>query len=171
MADTRIFRYLVHTPKFGLWYPRGSSFSLVGYTDSDWAGDHDDRKSTSGACQFIGRSLVSWASKKQNCISLSTAEAEYVAAAIACTQLLWMRQTLKEYGAIVTKCLFCVTMKVLSRLLTTPCNTQGPSILRFRITSFEIILLVVILLLIMYLPRTNLRISSRSLLMMQDFVT
>ena len=56
-AVTRIFRYLVHTPKFGLWYPRGSSFSLVGYTDSDWAGDHDDRKSTSGACQFIGRSL------------------------------------------------------------------------------------------------------------------
>ena len=77
MAVTRIFRYLVHTPKFGLWYPRGSSFSLVGYTDSDWAGDHDDRKSTSGSCQFIGRSLASWDSKKQNCISLSTSEAEY----------------------------------------------------------------------------------------------
>ena len=40
----RIFQYLVHTPKFGFWYPRGSSFSLVGYTDSDWAGDQDDRK-------------------------------------------------------------------------------------------------------------------------------
>ena len=43
MAVTRMFQYLVHTPKFGLWYPKGSSFSLVGYTDSDWAGDHDDR--------------------------------------------------------------------------------------------------------------------------------
>ena len=57
-----------------------------------------NRKSTSGACQFLGRSLVSWSSKKQNCISLSTAEAEYVAAASAGTQLVGMRQTLKEYG-------------------------------------------------------------------------
>jgi len=98
MAVKRIFRYLVHTPNFGLWYPRDSPFSLCGYTDSDWAGDKDDRKSTSGGCQFLGRSLVCWSSKKQNCISLSTAEAEYVAAASGCTQLLWMRQTLKEYG-------------------------------------------------------------------------
>ena len=98
MAVKRIFRYLVHTPFYGLWYPQGSTFALCGYTDSDWAGDKDDRKSTSGACQFLGRSLVCWSSKKQNCISLSTAEAEYVAAASACTQLLWMRQTLKEYG-------------------------------------------------------------------------
>jgi len=103
VAVKRIFRYLVHTPNFGLWYPKGSSFSLCGYTDSDWAGDKDDRKSTSGACQFLGRSLVCWSSKKQNCISLSTAESEYVAAASACTQLLWMRQTLKEFGVICDK--------------------------------------------------------------------
>jgi hypothetical protein len=103
VAVKRIFRYLVHTPNYGLWYPKGSSFSLSGYTDSDWAGDKDDRKSTSGACQFLGRSLVCWSSKKQNCISLSTAEAEYVAAASCCTQLLWMRQTLKDYGVICDK--------------------------------------------------------------------
>ena len=103
VAVKRIFRYLVHTPNYGLWYPKGSSFSLCGYTDSDWAGDKDDRKSTSGACQFLGRSLVCWSSKKQNCISLSTAEAEYVAAASGCTQLLWMRQTLKDYGVICDK--------------------------------------------------------------------
>jgi hypothetical protein len=66
--------------------------------DSDWAGDKDDRKSTSEACQFLGRSLVCWSSKKQNYISLSTVEAEYIAAASGCTQLLWIRQTLKEYG-------------------------------------------------------------------------
>ena len=93
MAVHRIFRYLVDTPRYGIWYPKGSSFILNGYTDADWAGDKDDRKSTSGACQFLGRSLVSWSSKKQNCISLTTAEAEYMAAASACTQLLWMRQT------------------------------------------------------------------------------
>jgi hypothetical protein len=93
-----IFRYLVHTPTYGLWYPKGSTFSLCGYTDSDWAGDKDDKKSTSRACQFLGRSLVCWSSKKQNCISLSTAEAEYIATASGCIHFLWMRQTLKEYG-------------------------------------------------------------------------
>ena len=98
MAIKRVFRYLVDTPRYGLWYLKGSDFSLCGYTDADWAGDKDDRKSTSGACQFLGRSLVWLSSKKQNCISLSTAEAEYVAAASGCTQLLWMRQTLRDYG-------------------------------------------------------------------------
>jgi hypothetical protein len=52
-------RYLVHTPKFGLWYPKGSTFDLIGYSDADWAGCKIDRKSTSGTCQFLGRSLVS----------------------------------------------------------------------------------------------------------------
>jgi hypothetical protein len=70
-------RYLVHTPKFGLWYPKESTFDLIGYSDVDWAGCKIDRKSTSGTCQFLGRSLVSWASKKQNSVALSTAEAEY----------------------------------------------------------------------------------------------
>jgi hypothetical protein len=79
-AVKRIMRYLVYTPKFGLWYPKGSTFDLIGYFDADWAGCKIDRKSTSGTCQFLGRSLVSWASKKQNSVALSTAEAEYIAA-------------------------------------------------------------------------------------------
>jgi len=98
VAVKRILRYLVLTPTLGLWYPKGSTFVLHGYSDSDWAGDKVDRKSTSGACHFLGQSLVSWSSKKQNCVSLSTAEAEYIAAASCCAQLLWMRQTLKDYG-------------------------------------------------------------------------
>jgi hypothetical protein len=81
-------RYLVHTPKFGLWYPKGSRFDLIGYSDADWAGCKIDRKSTSGTCQFLGRSLVSWASKKQNSVALSTAKAEYIAAGHCCVQLL-----------------------------------------------------------------------------------
>ena len=97
-AVKRILRYLVHTPNLGLWYPKGATFKLLGYSDSDWAGDKVDRKSTSGSCQFLGRSLVSWSSKKQNCVSLSTAEAEYIAAGSCCAQLLWMRQTLMDYG-------------------------------------------------------------------------
>jgi hypothetical protein len=57
----RILRYLVYTPKFGLWYPEGSTFDSTGYSDADWAGCKIDRKSTSVTCQFLGRSLVSWA--------------------------------------------------------------------------------------------------------------
>jgi hypothetical protein len=102
-AVKRIMRYLVYTPKFGLWYPKGSSFDLIGYSDADWAGCKIDRKSTSGTCQFLGRSLVSWASKKQNSIALSTAEAEYIAASHCCVQLLSMRQTLRDYGYKLSK--------------------------------------------------------------------
>jgi hypothetical protein len=99
----RILRYLVHTPKFGLWYPKGSTFDLIGYSDVDWAVCKIDRKSTSGTCQFLGRSLVSWASKKQNFVALSTAEAKYITASHCCAQLLWMRQTLRDYGYKLTK--------------------------------------------------------------------
>jgi hypothetical protein len=99
----RIMRYLVYTPMFGLWYPKGSTFDLIGYFDVDWAGCKIDRKSTSGTCQFLWRSLVSWASKKQNYVALSTAEAEYIAAGHCCAQLLWMRQTLRDYGYKLSK--------------------------------------------------------------------
>jgi hypothetical protein len=102
-AVKRIMRYLVYTPKFGLWYPKGSTFDLIGYFDADWVGCKIDRKSTSGTCQFLGRSLVSWASKKQNSVALSTAEAEYITASHCCAQLLWMRQTLRDYGYKLSK--------------------------------------------------------------------
>jgi hypothetical protein len=82
----------------GFGTPKGSTFDLIGYSDADYAGCKIDRKSTSGTCQFLGRSLVSWASKKQKSVALSTAEAEYIAAGHCCAQLLWMRQTLRDYG-------------------------------------------------------------------------
>jgi hypothetical protein len=102
-AMKRIMRYLVYTLKFGLWYPKGSTFELIGYSDADYAGCKIDRKSTSGTCQFLGRSLVSWASKKQNSVALSTAEVEYIVAGHCCAQLLWMRQTLRDYGYKLSK--------------------------------------------------------------------
>jgi hypothetical protein len=86
-AMKRIMRYLVYSPKFGLWYPNGFTFDLIGYSHVDYAGCKIDRKSTSGTCHFLGRSLVSWASKKQNSVALSTAEAEYIAAGHCCAQL------------------------------------------------------------------------------------
>jgi hypothetical protein len=91
-------RYLVLTFNLGLWYPKGSHFELIVYLDVDYAGCKVDRKTISGTCQFLGRSLVSWSSKKQNFVALSTAETEYVNVGSCCTQLLWMRQTLKDYG-------------------------------------------------------------------------
>jgi hypothetical protein len=87
-AVKRIMTYLVYTPKFGLWYPKGSTFDLIGYSNANYAGCKIFRKSTSGTCQFLGRSLVSWASKKQNSIALSTAEAEYIPVGHCCAQLL-----------------------------------------------------------------------------------
>jgi hypothetical protein len=84
----RIFRYLVHTPSFGLWYTRGPTFDLIRNSDIDYAICNVDRKSTSGTCLFLGRSLVSWASKKQNLVALSITEANYIAAGHCCAQLL-----------------------------------------------------------------------------------
>jgi hypothetical protein len=96
-AVKRIFKYLQGTQDFGLWYPRNADLTLHAYTDADWAGSVDDRKSTSGGAFYMGPRLVSWFSKKQSSIALSTAEAEYVAAASCCTQLLWMMQTLQDF--------------------------------------------------------------------------
>ncbi|GJS62670.1 hypothetical protein Tco_0657454 [Tanacetum coccineum] len=85
-AVKRIFRYLKHQPKLGLWYPKDSPFHLEAFSDSDYAGDNHDRRSTSGGCQYLGRRLVSWQCKKQTIVAISSTEAEYVAA--ACLKLI-----------------------------------------------------------------------------------
>jgi hypothetical protein len=131
-------RYLKYYPNIGLWYPKGAQFELVGFSDSDYAGCKVDRKSTSGGCQLLGRSLVSWSSKKQNSVALSTAEAEYISAGSCYAQLLWMKQTLLDYGVNSRKFLFFVTMKVPSRLPTIRFNTLEPSILIFGTIFLEI---------------------------------
>ena len=98
MAVKRILRYLVGTPSLGLWYKRNSHFDLIGYCDADYAGDRIERKSTSGACQFLGEALISWCCRKQNTIALSTTEAEYVAATGCCSQILWIKNQLEDYS-------------------------------------------------------------------------
>ncbi|GJY53566.1 putative ribonuclease H-like domain-containing protein [Tanacetum coccineum] len=85
-AVKRIFRYLKHQPKLGLWYPRDSPFELEAFSDSDYTGASLDRKSTTGGCQFLGRRFISWQCKKQIIVANSTTEAEYVAAAHCCGQ-------------------------------------------------------------------------------------
>ncbi|GJS14308.1 hypothetical protein Tco_0408780, partial [Tanacetum coccineum] len=97
-AVKRIFRYLKHQPKLGLWYPRDSPFELEAFSDSDYAGASLDRKSTTGGCQFLGRRLISWQCKKQTIMANSTTEAEYVAAAHCCGQVLWIQNQMIDYG-------------------------------------------------------------------------
>ncbi|XP_057836570.1 secreted RxLR effector protein 161-like [Cryptomeria japonica] len=96
-AIKRIFKYLKGIMEYGLWYPTGNDFLFTSYTDADWGGSVDDWKSTSGGTFFLGKCLVSWHSKKQAPVSLSTAEAEYIAAVSCCTQVLWMKQTLQDF--------------------------------------------------------------------------
>ncbi|KAI3802038.1 hypothetical protein L1987_30161 [Smallanthus sonchifolius] len=97
-AVKRILRYLKYKPKLGLWYPKTDLFDLVAYSDSDYGGCNLDRKSTSGGCQFLGNRLVSWQCKKQSTVSQSTAEAEYIAAALCCFQVKWIHHQMLDYG-------------------------------------------------------------------------
>ena len=78
-------------------YLKGCNFDLVGYADADYAGFLVDRKSTSGMAHFLRPCLVSWATKKQHLVTMSTAEAEYVAEVSYCAQLLWIKQQLKDF--------------------------------------------------------------------------
>jgi hypothetical protein len=83
-AIKRILRYLKHTQNIRLWYPKGAKFELIGYSNSDYAGCKVERRITLGICQLLGRSLVSWSSKKKNSVALLTAEAEYIAVGSCC---------------------------------------------------------------------------------------
>ncbi|GAV77158.1 hypothetical protein CFOL_v3_20630 [Cephalotus follicularis] len=97
----RIFRYLAYTLLLGLFYSNDSLFNLHAFSNADYGGCKLDRKSTSGTCQFLGNSLVSWFSKKQNSVALSTTEAEYVAAGSCCAQALWLKQQLCDFGICI----------------------------------------------------------------------
>nr|GEZ84549.1 retrovirus-related Pol polyprotein from transposon TNT 1-94 [Tanacetum cinerariifolium] len=99
----RIFHYLQGTVNTGLWYTEDSGFKLTGFLDADYARCKDTFKSTSGRAQFIGEKLVSWSSKKQDCMALSTAEAEYVSLSACCAQVLWMQTQLTDYGFHINK--------------------------------------------------------------------
>ncbi|XP_073151972.1 uncharacterized protein [Henckelia pumila] len=88
-VDNTLYRSIIgRTLDLGLWYSNRTNTNLIGYSDADWAGDVDERKSTMGGCFYLGNNLVSWYSRKQNCVSLSTAESEYVAAGSCCSQLI-----------------------------------------------------------------------------------
>nr|GEV25296.1 copia protein [Tanacetum cinerariifolium] len=102
-AVKRIFRYLKGTINLGLWYQKDFGYDLTTYSDADHAGCHLDQKSISSSVQFLGDKLVCWSSKKQNCVSISTAEFEYVVVSGCYAQVLWMRTQLTDYGFFYDK--------------------------------------------------------------------
>ena len=89
-----VLRYLQGTVEYGLDYRQGSGVRLAGYTNSDWAGCAVDRKSTSGCCFGLGSTVVSWLRRKQKSVSLSSTEAEYIAASQASCEAIWLRKML-----------------------------------------------------------------------------
>nr|GEY66683.1 retrovirus-related Pol polyprotein from transposon TNT 1-94 [Tanacetum cinerariifolium] len=112
MEAIRIFCYLWGTINTGLWYMKDTGFELIGFLDADYAGWEDTFKSTSGGAQFLGEKLVSWSSKKQDCMTLSIAEAEYVSLSAYCAQVLWMRTQLTDYGFHFNKILIYCDSKL-----------------------------------------------------------
>lgn len=94
-AAKRVLRYLKGTVSFRLFYRKGGKEELIGYTNSDYAGDQDDRKSTSGYVFILSSGAVSWSSKKQHVVTLSTTEAEFIAVASSACQAVWLRRILQ----------------------------------------------------------------------------
>lgn len=97
-AVRRIIRYLKGTSSHGLLYSPDPSLELAGYSDADWAGCVDTRRSVTGWCMFLGTTLISWKSKKQGRVSKSSMESEYRAMSAACSEIMWLRGLLGELG-------------------------------------------------------------------------
>ena len=108
-ALMRVLRYLKGCPGKGLFFPRQSSLQIKGYTDADWVGCKDTRRSISGQCFFLGDSLISWRTKKQLTVSRSSSEAKYRALASATCELQWLTYLLRdlEVKCIKPPVLYC----------------------------------------------------------------
>lgn len=96
LAAKRIFLYLQGTKNFELFYKKRTSSKLIGFTDSDYTSDQDDQKSTFRYVFILGSTVVSWSSKKQPIVTLSTTKVEYIAAAIYAYQAIWLKKILEE---------------------------------------------------------------------------
>jgi hypothetical protein len=105
----RIVRYLKGSPGRGILFKSHGHLDIMGYSDADWAGCNTDRRSTSGYFTFVGGNLVTWRSKKQNVMALSSAEAEFRSMSKGICELLWLRKLMKELGYPTCKeiSLFC----------------------------------------------------------------
>ena len=100
----RVLRYLAGTPDVALHFKPSSRFDLQAYSDADWAGNPDDRKSTSGYCVFLAGNLISWSSKKQHVVARSSTESEYRSLALATAEIIWIQSLLQELGVRLAGC-------------------------------------------------------------------
>jgi hypothetical protein len=97
-AAKRILRYVRGTADLGLQIIRSNSMLVSGFSDADWAGCVDDRRSTGGFAVFLGSNLVSWSARKQLTVSRSSTEAEYKAIANVAAEIMWIQTLLDELG-------------------------------------------------------------------------
>ncbi|KAM4045526.1 uncharacterized protein ACNLHF_009382 [Anomaloglossus baeobatrachus] len=102
-AVKRVLRYLKETQGVNLKLSAAGNLKLTGYADADWAGDSQDRKSTSGYVFKIGESSISWSSRKQVSVALSSTEAEYVSTAYASQEIIWLKQLMDDLGKPLTQ--------------------------------------------------------------------
>jgi histone deacetylase 1/2 len=111
-AVKRILRYLKNTITTGLTFTKSISTLISAFSDADWAGCIDDRRSTGGFAVFFGSNLISWSARKQPTVSRSSTEAEYKALANATAEVIWIQTILKELGIKISKvpCLWCDNM-------------------------------------------------------------
>ena len=98
-AAKRVLRYLRGTDDYGIAFTKSDSGECMGYSDADWAGDQEDRRSTSGYLFLMTGGPVSWKSRKQESVALSTAEAEYIALSSAAQETVWLRRLITELGS------------------------------------------------------------------------
>jgi hypothetical protein len=96
IAAKHVLRYIRGTINYGLRYTTSSNIQFHGFTDSDWVGSAEDRKSTSGMCFSLGSAMISWGNRKQKSVTLSTAEVVYMAACEACTEAIWLRKLISD---------------------------------------------------------------------------
>ena len=97
-AARRALRYAKGTLNHGLFYAYGAEVEVFGYTDADWAGSAYEKRSTSGYVFSFGSAAMSWSSKKQPTVALSSTEAEYRGAAMAACEIVWLRKLLSDLG-------------------------------------------------------------------------
>lgn len=102
----RILKYILNTFQYAMWYSFDTNSTLVRYYDANWAGCSEDRKSTYGGSFFLDNNLIAWFSKKQNGVSLSTTEEEYIAATSSYKQMLWMSKCYFNMAFFSIQCFY-----------------------------------------------------------------
>lgn len=133
-ATLHVLKYLKGCPSLGVFYPTTQNFKLVAFSNADWGSCTDSRKSLTGYCIFLGSGLLSWKCKKQNIVSVSSAEVEYRAMATTTRELVWLSNLLKEFLSLYLYIFpSTVTIWLQSRLQRIRFSMREPSILTLTV--------------------------------------